>query len=133
VPTYSQAMDFLERIARARTISLTTFRRDGRPVPTPVWFALDGPHGLVVVTEPGAAKLKRLRNDPRVRLTPCTTRGRVAPDAPTTDGTAQQLDEAGTERAHRLIADRYLTVRLADRWDRLRRRRRPRVGIAVHL
>jgi hypothetical protein len=126
-------VDFLERIDRARTISLTTFRRDGEPVATPVWFAPDGPHDLVVVTGPGTAKLKRLRHDPRVVVVPCTTRGRVAADAPAARGTAEQLDQAGTERAHRLIAARYRSVRLADRWDRLRRRHRPRAAIAVHL
>jgi len=52
-------------------IRLTTFRKTGEPVHTPVWFAqLDG--RLYVTTDPESGKMKRLRNDERVVLTPCT-------------------------------------------------------------
>jgi uncharacterized protein len=52
-------------------VRLTTFRRSGEPVHTPVWFArLDG--YLYVTTDPESGKMKRIRNNERVVLTPCT-------------------------------------------------------------
>ena len=52
-------------------VRLTTFRRSGEPVHTPVWFAEhDG--RLYVTTDPHSGKMKRIRNDEQVVLTPCT-------------------------------------------------------------
>ncbi len=59
----------------ARYVSLTTFRRDGRAVSTPVWIAqTDGRY--YVFSAASAGKIKRLRHDARARLAPCTARGR---------------------------------------------------------
>jgi PPOX class probable F420-dependent enzyme len=57
---------------------LTTFRRDGRPVPTPVWVASVDDR-LVVSTPEGTGKLKRLRHTPEVTLQPCSRRGTPEP------------------------------------------------------
>ena len=46
-------------------VSLTTFRRNGAPVSTPVWVAADG-DDLVVLTPTASGKVRRLRNDARV-------------------------------------------------------------------
>jgi uncharacterized protein len=54
---------------------LVTYRRGGEPVPTPVWFGL-GEGKLYVRSEANVAKAKRIRNDPRVRVAPCTARGK---------------------------------------------------------
>lgn len=52
-------------------VRLTTFRKSGEPVHTPVWFArLDG--RLYVTTDPHSGKMKRIRNNERAILTPCT-------------------------------------------------------------
>ena len=61
-------------------VSLTTFRRSGAPVPTPVWAAPDG-ESLVVWTRADSGKVKRLRHTPRVTVAPCDVRGRVQGDA----------------------------------------------------
>jgi PPOX class probable F420-dependent enzyme len=54
---------------------LVTYRRSGRPVPTPVWAAeADG--RLYVRSERAAGKVKRLRRDPRLLVAPCTVRGK---------------------------------------------------------
>lgn len=88
-------------------LSLTTFRRSGEPVPTTVWAAPDG-DALVVTTIDGSGKVKRLRNDPKVELRPCTRRGDVAPDAPVGTGVAEILsDEAGVRRGHDAIRRKY--------------------------
>lgn len=62
-------------LGRAEYVLLTTFRRDGRSVATPVWLAPDGDR-FVLVTGSAAGKVKRLRHTGRVLLAPCTSRGR---------------------------------------------------------
>ena len=69
----------VEKLARGRYLSLTTFRRDGTPVATPVWVARQGDE-LVVYTARSSGKVKRLRNNNRVLLAPCNMRGRVNGD-----------------------------------------------------
>lgn len=68
----------LERLGAAQYLLLTTFRRDGTAVPTPVWVARDGAE-LVVFTAPNAGKVKRIRRDGAVRVGPCTMRGLTSP------------------------------------------------------
>jgi PPOX class probable F420-dependent enzyme len=119
-----------QMIGQSRNVSLTTFRRDGRGVATALWFVVDGGE-LFALTAPDSGKVKRIRNNGRVVVAPCDSQGRIAEGAPSAEGTARLLDEAGTARAHKLIARRYVAVRLADWSDRLRRRRRPWIGIAV--
>lgn len=53
---------------------LVTYKRDGTPVPTPVWFGQDGDR-LYVWTEEQAYKAKRLRRQGRALVAPCTPRG----------------------------------------------------------
>lgn len=55
-------------------ILLVTYKRDGTPIPSPVWFARDGEQ-LYVWTEINAFKAKRLRNDERALIAPCSPRG----------------------------------------------------------
>jgi PPOX class probable F420-dependent enzyme len=57
-------------------VSLTTFRRTGAPVATPVWAAPDG-DSQVVWTRADSGKVKRLRHTSRVTVAPCDVRGRV--------------------------------------------------------
>ena len=67
-------------MGRQEFVSLTTFRRTGASVATPVWIAPDG-DVLVVTTPVESGKVKRLRPDPRVELRPCSRRGAVADGA----------------------------------------------------
>jgi PPOX class probable F420-dependent enzyme len=120
-------------IARSRYVSLTTFRRDGTPVATPVWHVVNGDE-LLIVSDAAAGKVKRIRNTGRVGVTVCDLRGRIAPGAPTADGTARLLDEAATASVRALLARRYLMSRLGNGLARLLRLRRPPlIGIAVTL
>jgi uncharacterized protein len=69
---------------------LLTYKRSGEAVPTPVWFGLA--NGKVYVrSDTSAAKVKRIRNDPRSRLAPCTSRGK--PLGPPAEGRARVLDQ----------------------------------------
>src|SRR5436305_12050656 len=69
---------------------LVTYRRSGEPVPTPVWFGL-GERALYVRSEANVAKVKRIRNDPRVRVAPCSVRGK--PLGLPAEGRARVLNE----------------------------------------
>lgn len=83
---------------------LTTFRKSGEPVPTPVWFGLaDG--NVYFRTEAAVGKVKRIRNKPRVRVAPCTLRGR--PLGAPAEGLARVLGPEGADRAERAISANY--------------------------
>ncbi|MEU6346047.1 PPOX class F420-dependent oxidoreductase [Streptomyces sp. NPDC046977] len=120
----------LDRIGRGRYVSLTTLRRDGRTVATPVGCVVrDGI--LYALTPPGSGKVKRIRNNPHVTLAPCTMHGTVPAGAPVTAGTARLLDEAGTARVRELMRKRFLMYRAVLLADRILGRERPLVAIAV--
>lgn len=92
---------------RRRYVSLTTFRRSGVPVSTPVWVAPSG-DGLVVTTGAGTGKAKRLRNDPRVELRECTRTGRVRPGAPVVEARAELVtDEVEQQGWRGALAAKY--------------------------
>jgi PPOX class probable F420-dependent enzyme len=123
----------VEEFGRSKQVSLTTFRKDGTAVPTPVWHVVDAGE-LFIVSEAEAGKVKRIRNNGRVVVTLCDIRGKIAPGAPSTEGTARLLDEAATERARTLLAGRYFTSRWGNRFAKiLRLRRPPLIGIAVRF
>jgi uncharacterized protein len=116
-------------LADERFISLTTFRRSGEPVSTPVWVGRDG-DSLVVLTPAGSGKVKRLRHDPRVELRPCGRFGKVADGVAPVAGTAEVRGApADVEHARATIRRTYpLESRLVLGIERLveRLRRRPR-------
>lgn len=91
-------------------VSLTTFRRTGDPVATPVWVARDeaGDGTLVVTTPASSGKVKRLRRDPRVVLRPCDRRGTVAPGAPAVEGRADIVEDPDAQAGPlRALAAKY--------------------------
>jgi hypothetical protein len=124
----------VETLAKSRYLSVTTFRRDGTPVVTPVWLARQGDE-LVTSSGSLSGKAKRLRNSSRVLLAPCDMRGRVTGD--TVEGTARFQDQAETAVTISLIRQRYgLQARLAFWWYSRHAEARPsgvRVGIAFRL
>jgi PPOX class probable F420-dependent enzyme len=94
----------LAPFVRQKTILLTTFRRDGTPVGTPVSIAVDGDHAYVRSFEK-AFKTRRVRANPEVEFAPSDARGR-----PTGPGWRGRLDPATGEqyrRAARLLARKY--------------------------
>lgn len=97
-------MDEITRLAAGSYLLVTTFRRDGRAVHTPVWAVRDE-DSLLVWTAADSGKVKRIRRDGDVRLAPCTARGR--PTGPEVPGHAELLDVDGSRHARRMIAGRY--------------------------
>ncbi|MFF7438604.1 PPOX class F420-dependent oxidoreductase [Streptomyces sp. NPDC008122] len=95
-----------EELRRGRYISLTTFRKNGTGVATPVWYAVEG-SALYVWTRSDSWKVKRLRNDPRVEVAVCDLRGNIAEGAERSTGTARLVEGEELRRIRRLLARKY--------------------------
>jgi uncharacterized protein len=91
-------------VTKARYVLLTTFTKDGRPKPSPIWVAPDGDR-LLVITEEDSWKVKRIRNTPRVTLAVCDVRGN--PKSEVVEATATILDKSENETVYRAIGKRY--------------------------
>lgn len=94
-------------LARSQYILLTTFTKDGRPKPTPVWAALDTERGdrLLVITRGDSWKVKRIRHTPRVTMAACTMGGR--PTSESVEGTAALLAKSENGAVYAAIARGY--------------------------
>jgi len=110
----------LDALADARTVVLTTFRRDGTGVPTAMSMAVDGDRAYMR-TWFTSGKAKRLRRDPRATVAPSTTRG--TPTGPAVDVRARFINGPDADRASRLIEAKHpvlhgLAVPIAHRLTR---------------
>ncbi len=115
----------------AQFVLLTTFRRDGTGVPTPVWVA-PVEDGLGVWTPGGSGKVKRIRRDGAVTLAACDRRGRPIGEA--VPGRARILDAAGTARVRAAVRRKYgLLGKVLTTISALRRQQPGPVGIAITL
>lgn len=117
----------LESLARGKYLALTTFRKDGTPVTTPVWLVREEDR-LLVTTQAASGKAKRIRNNGDVLVASCDMRGR--PTGPQVAALARLQSEQETERTTKLVRRRYGILG----WL-LTRRGRPedRVGIEITL
>ena len=94
----------LAPFVRQKTVLVTTYRRDGRPVGTPVSLAVDGDHAYLRSFEQ-AGKTRRIHRNPRVAVAPSTARGR--PTGPAIQATARCLEGAESRRAARLLVGKH--------------------------
>ncbi len=85
-------------------ISLTTFRKSGKPVATPVWF-VEKEGKICVWTQFHSGKMKRLRHNSKVTLSPCTMRGKVI--GPTVEGLARIVSPQEKEQVRLLLKGKY--------------------------
>ena len=94
-------------------ISLATFRKTGEPVRTPVWFAEENGR-LYFMTSSKLGKYKRIRNNPKVTIAPCTIRGRIiGPEFP---ATIRILQPDEFQRTRQLINSKYWLARIPFLW-----------------
>lgn len=115
-----------------RYLSLTSFRRDGTEVATPVWFVQrDGQ--LLVLTDASSYKVRRIRGNPTVRVALCTASGRLRGQP--VAGRAELLPEAAIPEVEHLIAAKYridvLLIRPVRWLQRILHLGRPRTGSVV--
>ena len=92
-----------------RYVSLTTFRKTGVGVSTPLWFAEESGK-LYFMTRSDSGKYKRIRNNAGVRVAPCTMRGRVT--GPEFTGVARVLPEGDWQRARKALEKKYWLMKL---------------------
>ena len=96
-------------LANAKYVSFTTFRKDGTPVSTPVWFAPLGDR-FVFMSNDNVGKTKRLARDSRVEVRACDVRGRVEEGTPTFTGQASA--RAAVEKKYGLLAKGFALASL---------------------
>lgn len=96
-------------------ISLVTFRKNGAAVPTPVWFG-EQDDKLYVMTRSDSGKYKRIRNNPQVRIAPCTMRGKIT--GPEFPATVRILPAEDWRRARKTIERKYWLARVPFLWSK---------------
>jgi PPOX class probable F420-dependent enzyme len=96
-----------------RYISLATFRKSGVAVYTPIWFAEDDIK-LFFMTNSKLGKVKRIRNNPQVKIAPCTMRGKIT--GPEFPGTVRVMRPEECARVRQLINAKYWLTRLPFLW-----------------
>ncbi|MDT9692029.1 PPOX class F420-dependent oxidoreductase [Streptomyces sp. P9(2023)] len=121
-----------EELRRGRYVSLTTFRRNGTGVATPVWYAVEGDE-LYAWTRTDSWKVKRLRNDPRTVVAVCDVRGNVSEDAVRLEGVGRLLEGEELRRVRKLLSRKYSWQFWLVDWPAMVARlgKRPHTGIAV--
>ena len=121
----------LASVSKGKYISLETFRKTGAGVKTPVWFAVAPDETIYVYTEDNSGKVKRIRNNSRVRVAACDIRGNVTGEF--MDATARLLTEGEPEynKANQILNQKYWLKRLFDLASFLRFHKR--AGVAIRL
>ncbi|MFI8347965.1 PPOX class F420-dependent oxidoreductase [Streptomyces sp. NPDC085596] len=121
----------VSRLGSGKYLLVTSYRKDGTPVATPVWVVPDG-DALGVWTSADSYKVKRIRRRADVLVGPCDMRGR--PTGVQHPATAEIADPTTTARYRTLIARKYgITGRLTLLGSKLRRGTEGTVGIKVTL
>jgi PPOX class probable F420-dependent enzyme len=119
----------LEARFPGRYLSVTSFKRDGTGIATPVWFVSDGAR-LFALTDLHSPKIWRIRRNPRVLVAPCRADGKLRGELVT--ARAEVLTEpAELERVQNLLLERYqISYRVVMLFYRLGRRLRGKASVA---
>jgi PPOX class probable F420-dependent enzyme len=112
-------MNRLAQFAHQRYLNLETYRRNGEAVRTPLWFVEHA--GVLYMRTPGAAaKVRRIRRNPRVRVAPCGRRAELR--GVWVEGRATLMEAAQADWVNQLARRKYgLLKRLVDLRTRLQR------------
>ncbi|MGD1218709.1 MULTISPECIES: PPOX class F420-dependent oxidoreductase [Streptomyces] len=121
----------LDKLGSGKYLLITSYRKNGTGVATPVWVVRDGT-ALGAWTAADSWKVKRIRNRGDVLVGPCDARGRPTGDQ--VPATAEIVDAEATVRYRQLIARKYGVVgRLTLFGSRLRRGESGTIGIRITL
>jgi hypothetical protein len=129
--------DAIDQFAKAKYLSLETFRKTGVGVRTPIWFAEDpaspSPAGMTtfyLYTLPDSGKVKRIRNNPKVRIAPCNMKGDLR--GAWVDARARMCTGDEAAKGQSLIIQKYgLMKRVLDFFSGLRGRTQVILAIEV--
>ena len=115
------------QFAKQKYLNLESYRKTGAAVATPVWFVQDGDE-LYIYSLAEAGKVKRIRNNPRVRVMPCDFRG--GPKGEWVEATARIIDGVEAEKAQRLLDKKYgLMKRIGNIFSKIMKRSRAAIAI----
>jgi uncharacterized protein len=103
------SMTIPKEIRGQKYVSLTTFRKNGQAVNTPVWFA-EQAEKLYVMTRSDSGKYKRIRNSPQVKVAPCAMGGKIT--GPEFAATARVLPPEQWPEAKKALHRKYWLSRL---------------------
>jgi uncharacterized protein len=110
-------------------LNLETFRKNGDGVRTPVWFAADPATDirsrgakLYIYTIENTGKVKRVRNNPRVRIAPCNRTGGLKGDW--IEARAQVVQGAEAALGLKLLTQKYFLKRIFDLFAGFRKAKR---------
>ena len=111
--------NFFGPLDKQSYLNLETFRKNGVGVRTPVWFAADpttnlrsGGAKLYIYTVENTGKVKRVRNNPRVRVAPCDRTGGL--NGEWIDASAKVVEGAEADRGSKLLTQKYFLKRIFD-------------------
>ena len=116
-------------IADEKYVLITTFRKNGDAVSSPVWIAAmpDGTAGFT--TEDNSGKVKRIRNNPKVTLQPCSMKGAPKEGSAVVEATAEVVLGAEAEPIRTAIHRKYSVMtkmfKLSELWRKVRRKPEP--------
>ena len=110
---YNTVMPIPQEIRGQHYLSLATFRKTGVAVYTPVWFA-EKADRIYLMTNAKLGKVKRIRNNPQVKIAPCTMRGKIT--GPEFPATARILPAEDATRVRRALKDKYWLARIPWIW-----------------
>lgn len=97
----------VDRLGSEKFLSLTTFKRNGDAVATPLWVVEDAGQ-LVFWTPAESWKVKRVRRNPQVTVVTCSRTGAVAPGERAVPGRAQVVEEAAeVSRVQAMVKRKY--------------------------
>ena len=94
----------LEQFIEQKYINLETYKNDGTPIRTPVWFVIDNDL-IYVITREETGKVKRIKNNQNVRIVPCSFKGE--PKNEWIRGKAEKITDEGSQKAIKLRKKKY--------------------------
>ena len=107
-----------EQFLNKEYIRLETFKKNGQVIPTPVWYVIDD-GAIFVRSYANSGKVKRMRNNPQVRITPSDSLGR--PQGMTLEGRAKRVDGDGEIRISQLLYRKYGLMKMSfDLWGAIK-------------
>jgi PPOX class probable F420-dependent enzyme len=123
------SVDKLAQFSKQKYVNLETFKKSGQAVRTPLWFVEE--NGVLYMRTPAAsAKVRRIRNNPHVRVVPSDVRGN--PLGLWQDGEARLIDADEAKWVNDLIKRKYgLLKRLIDLRSRLKRTKAMVIAVRV--
>ena len=121
--------NYFAPLDRHNYLNLETFRKNGAGVRTPVWFAADPSVDIrsrnakiYIYTVGNMGKVKRVRNNPRVKIAPCNRTGVLQGDW--IDANAKVVEGAEAERGLKLLTQKYFLKRVFDLFAMFRKTQR---------